>query len=432
MAQADAQTKLLLSDLTSTIVLANSATVAIGTVISQNVNPPLTRPVGTAIVLTVSVGALVPDVTLTPATSITLATATTRLATAGLTVGSVAQETSDTVPNGRIISQSPVAGTSVPPGSAVALVVSLGVANRAVPNVVGQTQAAATTLIVNAGLTLGAVTTAASTAVPPVPRGSVISQNPVASVSVATRVPPLSAVAIVVSSGPPQPAGLVLGLGFDEAAGLTAIDSSASVMNGIIRQALRVPGKFGRALQFDGSDDWVTVTDLTTTTASPIDLTTGMTLSAWVNPSVMSGWETILMKERGTAGAGLLAYALYAHDGAPLSGQLAVPAGYVRTNPVATTTDRAVRGTATLPLNTWTHIATTYDGANQRFYVNGVLVGTTPGTGSINVANGAIRIGGNNSSTGEFFSGMIDEVRVYSRALSLAEIAADMLVPIVR
>jgi hypothetical protein len=260
----------------------------------------------------------------------------------------------------------------------------------------------------------------------------VISQNPVASVSVATRVPPLTAVAIVVSSGAPQPAGLVLGLGFDEASGLTALDSSASIMNGTIRQALRVPGKFGRALQFDGVDDWVTVADLTTTTTSPIDLTTGMTLSAWVNPSVMSGWETILMKERGSAGAGLLAYAMYAHDGAPLSGQLAVPSGYLRVNPVASTTDRAVRGTATLPLNTWTHIATTYDGVNQRFYVNGVLVGTTAGTGSINVANGALRIGGNNSSVGEFFSGMIDEVRVYNRALSAAEITTDMNVAIVR
>jgi len=212
----------------------------------------------------------------------------------------------------------------------------------------------------------------------------------------------------------------------------TALDSSASNMNGVIRQALRVPGKFGGALQFDGFDDWVTVTDLTTTATSPIDLTTGATLSAWVSPSSMSGWETILMKERGTAGAGLLAYALYAHDGAPLAGQQAVPAGYIRVNPVATTTDRRVGGTASLALNTWTHVAMTYDGANMRYYVNGVLVGTTPGTGGINVANGAIRIGGNNSSTGEFFNGKIDEVRVYNRALSAAEIATDMANAIVR
>jgi hypothetical protein len=65
-------------------------------------------------------------------------------------------------------------------------------------------------------------------------------------------------------------------------------------------------------------------------------------------------------------------------------------------------------------------------------YVNGVLVSTVAGTGGINQANGALRIGGNASSTGEFFQGLIDEVRVYNRALSAAEIATDMITPIVR
>jgi hypothetical protein len=131
-----------------------------------------------------------------------------------------------------------------------------------------------------------------------------------------------------------------------------------------------------------------------------------------------------------------LSYALYAHDGAPLALGNAVPAGYVRLNNTAVTTDQAARGTAKLILNTWTHIATTYDGVTQRFYVNGVLVGSNnPAQGSTNVitqANGALRIGGNASSTGEFFNGMIDEVRVYNRALSSAEIQSDMVTPIVR
>jgi hypothetical protein len=48
------------------------------------------------------------------------------------------------------------------------------------------------------------------------------------------------------------------------------------------------------------------------------------------------------------------------------------------------------------------------------------------------VSNGAIRIGGNASSTGEFFQGLIDEVRVYNRALSAAEIVTDMNTAIVR
>ena len=66
----------------------------------------------------------------------------------------------------------------------------------AVPNVVNMTQAAATTAITNASLAVGAVTTAWSTTVP---AGSVISQNP----TVGTQVTIGSAIALVVSSGPP-------------------------------------------------------------------------------------------------------------------------------------------------------------------------------------------------------------------------------------
>ena len=65
----------------------------------------------------------------------------------------------------------------------------------AVPNVVDSTQAAATTAITNAGLTVGTITTASSATVP---AGSVISQNPAAGTQVATG----SAVSLVVSSGP--------------------------------------------------------------------------------------------------------------------------------------------------------------------------------------------------------------------------------------
>ena len=68
----------------------------------------------------------------------------------------------------------------------------------------------------------------------------------------------------------------------------------------------------------------------------------------------------------------------------------------------------------------------TYDGATMRIYVNGVQVASRAQSGAIAVGNGALRIGGNNSFAGEFFRGLIDEVRVYNRALSAAEITQDM------
>jgi Concanavalin A-like lectin/glucanases superfamily len=142
------------------------------------------------------------------------------------------------------------------------------------------------------------------------------------------------------------------------------------------------------------------------------------------------------MKERGGVGTGLMSYSLYAHDGAgevpPQANSFAGPAGYIRVSPAASTTDQAVRQALHTPLalNTWTHIATTYDGTSQRLYINGVLVATKAQTGTIAAGNQPLRIGGNNVS-GEFFQGLIDEVRVYNRALSAAEITTDMTTPIV-
>ena len=102
-----------------------------------------------------------------------------------------------TVPAGSVISQNPSAATPVNVGSAVALVVSSGPPQVAVPNVVGLTQTAATSAITAAGLTVGTVTTVDEH---DGAAGSVISQNP----SAATQVNVGSAVALVVSSGPPQ------------------------------------------------------------------------------------------------------------------------------------------------------------------------------------------------------------------------------------
>ena len=71
----------------------------------------------------------------------------------------------------------------------------------------------------------------------------------------------------------------------------------------------------------------------------------------------------------------------------------------------------------------------TYDGTVLRIYVNGAQVGTGDVSGSITAGTGSLRIGGN-SVWGEYFGGLIDELRLYSRALSAAEITADMTRPV--
>jgi hypothetical protein len=174
-------------------------------------------------------------------------------------------------------------------------------------------------------------------------------------------------------------------------------------------------GKFGSALLFDGVNDWVTVAH-----APALNLTTGMTLEAWVYPTANGGgsWRNVLIKERTNNEV----YSLYANADTNTPAVYVLPEGQggVPLN---------VQGAAQLSLNTWTHLAATYDGATLRLYVNGTEVGNRVITGALLTSTGALRIGGN-SLWGEFFKGRIDEVRIYNRSLTQAEIQTDMAVSI--
>ena len=82
-------------------------------------------------------------------------------------------------------------------------------------------------------------------------------------------------------------------------------------------------------------------------------------------------------------------------------------------------------GTTALTANTWAHLALTYDGTAVRFYVNGNLTGTTTKTGTISSSTGALTIG-SDPFYGQYFAGLIDEIRVYNIALTQAQIQTDM------
>lgn len=208
--------------------------------------------------------------------------------------------------------------------------------------------------------------------------------------------------------------GLVAAYSFDQASGTSAPDASGSGNTGTLTNgAVFSPsgGKYGGAVSFDGQNDSVTVAD-----SASLDLTSGMTLEAWVRPAT-TGWpyRTVLMKEQ----SGNLAYALYLTDATrPLT--TAITGGI----------ERIAQGPTALTANTWVHLASTYDGANMRLYVNGTLVTTTAATGSITVSTGALRIGANSIWTEEAFAGLVDEVRVYNRALTAAEVTSDMNAPV--
>jgi hypothetical protein len=79
----------------------------------------------------------------------------------------------------------------------------------------------------------------------------------------------------------------------------------------------------------------------------------------------------------------------------------------------------------TAPRNQWTHVVGTYDGSNVKIYINGVLNASTPSSGVIapNINNLMI---GSESPGYKRFNGTIDEVRMWNRALSQAEIQSEM------
>jgi glucose/arabinose dehydrogenase/PKD repeat protein len=214
-------------------------------------------------------------------------------------------------------------------------------------------------------------------------------------------------VTLTVTAQPATPPGLVAAYGFDEASGAGVVDGSGNGLNGTLTGATRsTGGRFGSALSFDGVNDWVTVPD-----ANALDLTTGLTMSAWVNPTAIGSiYRTVLMKEQ----PGGLIYTLYAGEG---TGK---PSAHIFT----TSEQRASGPTNTAP-NTWTHLASTWDGTTLRTYVDGIQVGTRAVGGTLRTSTGVLRIGGT-GVWAEWFAGRIDEVRIYNRALTGAELQGDM------
>ena len=205
------------------------------------------------------------------------------------------------------------------------------------------------------------------------------------------------------------PSGLVGAWGFSEGSGTVAADASGSGNAGTIAgPAWTTAGKYGSALTFDGVNDWVTVPD-----AASLDVTR-MTLEAWVRPTAVASWRSALLKER----PGGMVYSLYA------SQSNSRPVGQVDIGG-----ERNAQGTAAIAMNAWTHLAVTYDGTTLRLYVNGAATGSAVFAGSIPASTGVLRMGGN-SIWGEWFKGTLDELRVYNRALSQAEIQADMNRPV--
>ncbi len=140
-----------------------------------------------------------------------------------------------------------------------------------------------------------------------------------------------------------------------------------------------------------------------------------LTIEAWINPSTYTGCSGNQYRVFHTVRAVLRGYVTFIECSTQrFVGQIFDSSG--NSNTIASTAG------ATFPPNVWTHFAMTWDGSNLRIYVNGVLDNTVATTiTAIGTNSDPLRIG-NESNFG--FKGQIDEVALYSRALSASEIAA--------
>jgi hypothetical protein len=216
-----------------------------------------------------------------------------------------------------------------------------------------------------------------------------------------------SALASATTQAPAPGGGLVAAYSFDEGGGTTVADASGNGNAGTIGSATwTTAGKNGGALAFNGTSARVRVND-----APSLDLSTAMTLAAWVRPSNVSGsWRDVIFK-----GDDMYYLEATSPPGRPAMG--------------GTFSGGPLYGPSSLPVNTWTHLAASYDGATLRLYVNGLAVASRVRTGPIATSNLALEIGGD-SIYGQFFAGTIDDVRIYSRALSASEIQSAMNTPV--
>ncbi len=192
---------------------------------------------------------------------------------------------------------------------------------------------------------------------------------------------------------------------FDEGEGVTALDFSAKGNTGILKGHPKwVPGISRSALFLNGIDDYVEVS-----ASAYLSLSKGFSFSAWVLPSKLSKQSVVLSKS-GMSDSGEGEYTVsLGKDGSVRFSASGIANIWI--------------SSAYVKPEQWVHVAVTYDSKvapNSRLYINGVhvLSGDIPTFLGEDSSSFLIGKGGE----GEYFNGLIDEVRVYGHALSPEEV----------
>jgi hypothetical protein len=198
------------------------------------------------------------------------------------------------------------------------------------------------------------------------------------------------------SSCPPPPSGMVSWWhadgNFKDATSSNDAASGGDVAFGV--------GEINQGFELDGTaSSFARAPDSTS-----LEITGGLTIDAWIDATTVAGRIVDKITAFGTDG-----YLLDLVDGGQL--RMIVEA-------------ESLTGGVSLSPGTFNHVAGVYDGANLSLYLNGVLIATkATGVAAIPVNHDPLTIGAD-STGGSNFTGVIDEPRIFDRALSAAEIAA--------
>jgi len=173
-------------------------------------------------------------------------------------------------------------------------------------------------------------------------------------------------------------------------------------------------GRVGQAFSFDGNGDFVQVPD-----SANLDITDKITLDAWIKTSGTNDFSGIVGKIGSIDPDTRKGYLLGVNALSKLRCDMVLD----RSAPCC------IQGTAVSTTSVedgnWHHVACTYDGAEVKVYVDGVLEDTVAYTNGIGLNNEPLRIGRDPfSAPNRDFNGLIDEVEVFNRALTDDEIEA--------
>jgi len=201
----------------------------------------------------------------------------------------------------------------------------------------------------------------------------------------------------------PLQKGLVLWLPMDERSGVKAYDRSGKKNHGTLNLPTWVAGRRGSALSFDGVDDYVDCG-----ADASLKITGAFTILAWVKPTALAADNRVFANfVDATNGYAMMIYA---------NGRFRVYTAQ------AAATQSSISSVGAVKVGAWNHIAVTRSGVAGRTYRNGVDVTVTFGVHSDPLPSTVHAMVGSDEVSPWRFAGLIDDVRIYNRALTAAEV----------